>query len=194
MSGKKPIKLAMLWHLHQPNYQEANSDKMVMPWVRLHATKDYLDMPLLSSRYENIKTTFNLVPSLLDQLELYLNGGTDPHLELSRLNPENINDSQKISILETFFSANLATMIEPYPRYKEIHRKAKNGKDKILPALFSSQEIRDLQVWSNLCWIDPVFHNEEPVKQLLQKERHFTEEEKYRLLKWQIKIIGKIHF
>ena len=87
MSVKKPIKLAILWHLHQPNYQEPNSDKMVMPWVRLHATKDYLDMPLLSTRYEKIKTTFNLVPSLLDQLELYLNGGTDPHLELSRQNP-----------------------------------------------------------------------------------------------------------
>ena len=164
-----------------------------MPWVRLHATKDYLDMPLLATRYEKIKTTFNLVPSLIDQLELYLNGGTDPHLELSCLNPENINDFQKISILETFFSANLATMIEPYPRYKEIYRKARNGVNKkILPALFSSQEIRDLQVWSNLCWIDPVFHNEEPVKQLLYKERHFTEEEKYNLLEWQIKIIGKI--
>jgi len=192
LSVKKPIKLAILWHLHQPNYQEPNSDKMVMPWVRLHATKDYLDMPLLATRYEKIKTTFNLVPSLLDQLDLYLNGGTDPHLELSRLNPENISESQKIAILETFFSANPTTMIEPYPRYKDIYRKSKNGKNKILPALFSSQEIRDLQVWSNLCWIDPVFHNEEPVKKLLYKERHFTEEDKYNLLEWQIKIIGKI--
>ncbi len=193
MSEKKPIKLAILWHMHQPNYQEPNSKYMVMPWVRLHAVKDYLDMPLIASKYENIKTTFNLVPSLLDQLDLYLNQGSDPHLDLSRINAEHLNDSQKKEILKTFFSANFPTMIEPYTRYNQLYKKAKN-RDQIdlLPALFSSEEIRDLQVWSNLCWIDPVFHQEEPIKSLLDKGRHYSEADKHALLEWQVELIGKI--
>ena len=56
----------------------------MLPWVRLHALKDYLDMPLMAAAHDRVKVTFNLVPSLLDQLELYVQGGTDPHLELTR--------------------------------------------------------------------------------------------------------------
>jgi alpha-amylase/alpha-mannosidase (GH57 family) len=61
-----PLKVAILWHMHQPNYREPNSNRLSMPWVRLHALKDYLDMPLLAGSFEQVKVTFNLVPSLID--------------------------------------------------------------------------------------------------------------------------------
>ena len=68
----KPLKVALLWHMHQPNYREPGSDRMMLPWVRLHSTKDYLDMPLLASQFEDVRVTFNLVPTLLDQLDCYV--------------------------------------------------------------------------------------------------------------------------
>jgi alpha-amylase/alpha-mannosidase (GH57 family) len=72
VTGEKPLRVAILWHMHQPNYQEPGTRRMVLPWVRLHAVKDYLDMPVQVSRHADVRVTFNLVPSLIDQLQLYL--------------------------------------------------------------------------------------------------------------------------
>ncbi|MEW6049640.1 MAG: glycoside hydrolase family 57 protein [Candidatus Zixiibacteriota bacterium] len=194
MTTSAPIKVAILWHMHQPNYREPGSDRLAMPWVRFHALKDYLDMPLLAAEFPNVKTTFNLVPSLLDQLELYQNGGVDRHLELSRLKPEDLNPSLKLEILDSFFSAFPENMIKPYSRYWELYNKARrsDGQKNILPALFSSVEMRDLQVWSNLVWIDPMFRQEEPLKTLFEKKKQFTEAEKEALLQWEIEYLHRI--
>src|SRR3972149_8120720 len=109
--------------MHQPVYREANSRRLAMPWVRLHALKDYLDMPLNAAKYESTRVTFNLVPSLLDQLQLYIEGGTDRLLELSRLDAQSLDAAQRLEILDTFFTGNPACMIQPYRRYRELHSK-----------------------------------------------------------------------
>ncbi len=134
MTNTTPLKLAILWHMHQPNYQEPGSNRMVLPWVRLHATKDYLDMLLTVGEHENVRVTFNLVPSLLDQLQMYVDGGSDPHLDLSRLRAEDMTPSQKADLLENFFAANLSHMIEPHRRYHELFRKGRNGAVSVGPA------------------------------------------------------------
>lgn len=193
MSRSKSVKLAILWHLHQPDYRNPLTKSLELPWVRLHATKDYLDMPLLATKYENVKVTFNLVPSLLDQLELYLQGGTDPHLELSRLKADSLTSNQKKEILSTFFPAAASTMIEPHPRFKELYDKfADNQRINKSINLISSDELRDLQVWSNLVWVDPIFKNDDPIKSLLKKQLLFSEDDKNALLSWQLDTIAKI--
>lgn len=165
-----------------------------MPWVRLHALKDYLDMPLRAGSFDSLRVTFNLVPSLLDQLEAYTKGATDRHLELSRLSADALNPSTKLEIIESFFAGNPIHMIEPYPRYRQLYAKARQsaGAGANLATLFSSSEMRDLQVWSNLVWINPYFRDESPVRVLFAKERYFTEEDKQALLDWQIRLIGRI--
>lgn len=164
-----------------------------MPWVRLHALKDYLDMPLRATRHSNTKVTFNLVPSLLDQIQHYLNGGTDRHLELSQLDAEALTPEDRQEILDTFFNANPPRMILPYPRFRELFDKARSGgtHGKLID-LFSSSEFRDLQVWSSLCWVDPLFRSEEPISALLSKERHFTELDKQRFFQWQRALLDRI--
>ena len=179
--------------MHQPNYQEPGSGNMVLPWVRLHAIKDYLDMLLAVDDFERLRVTFNLVPSLLDQFDLYINGGSDPHLDLSRLPADQLTEGQKATILDSFFGANATHMIEPYERYDNLFRKIKsNAGTPVLPALFSSSEMRDLQVWSNLAWVDPTFRDEAPIKSLLAQGAHFSEEQKHSLLDWQMNLIGRI--
>jgi len=41
---KAPLKVAFLWHMHQPYYKNIETGKFIMPWVRMHAVKDYYDM------------------------------------------------------------------------------------------------------------------------------------------------------
>jgi len=193
VSTANPLKIAILWHMHQPNYQEPGANRLVMPWVRLHATKDYLDMPLAATRYEGVRTTFNLVPSLLDQLEMYQAGGTDPHLELTQIPADQLTDAQKSVILRTFFDANPDRMIHPVEHFRRLYQKAKGSlHEDILPALFTSAEMRDIQLWSNLAWVDPSFRNEEPVRGLYAKGKGFTEEDKAKLLQWQLDLMGRI--
>ena len=38
------VRLALLWHMHQPPYREAETGEYLLPWVRLHATRAYYDM------------------------------------------------------------------------------------------------------------------------------------------------------
>jgi alpha-amylase/alpha-mannosidase (GH57 family) len=188
------IKVALLWHMHQPNYREPFSNRLAMPWVRLHALKDYLDMPLAATARENVRVTFNLVPTLLDQFEMYANGGTDRHFELSQVSAEDIGAEARSEILRNFFTANPSRMILPFPRYLELYTKYSSaaGEPATLVSLFSSEEIRDLQVWSNLVWVDPRFRQEEPIRTLFATGRHFTEEAKQEFLKWQRGLIGRI--
>jgi alpha-amylase/alpha-mannosidase (GH57 family) len=194
VSADGKIKIGLLWHMHQPYYFNPRTNKIEMPWVRLHGVKDYLDMALLASRYENIKTTFNLVPSLLDQIELYGRGVTDCHYDLSLVPARHLSPEQKHEILETFFSANYQTMIDPNVRYRQLFRKKDScGTDLDLAIkIFSTSEWRDLQVWSNLAWVDKIYHKEEPIRHLIEKGRDFSEEDKQALLAFHLEILKRI--
>ena len=191
MGDQEAIKVAILWHMHQPNYQEPWSNSLVMPWVRLHALKDYLDMPLLAAKHDNVKVTFNLVPSLLEQLQIYLDGGSDRYLDLSRLDAGQLSPAEQKEIVESLFCGNPHELIEPYPRYRELYYQAGAGSGAVQTD-FSESDYRDIQVWSNLSWIDPMFRSEEPIRRLFEKGRDFTEEEKQELLNWQVKLIRRI--
>ena len=87
---QKKLSIAFYWHMHQPNYQVNSECDFMMPWVRMHAVKDYLDMVLLMNDYPNLKLNFNLVPLLLESLIDYgENEAQDVH---SRLSTSKIED------------------------------------------------------------------------------------------------------
>ncbi len=73
----KKLSVAFVWHMHQPSYKDDSTGLYVMPWVRLHAIKDYLDMLYLLNEFPNIKQTFNLVPLLLEQIQDYAYNNAD---------------------------------------------------------------------------------------------------------------------
>ena len=58
-------RVALLWHMHQPFYQDLVSGEHILPWVRLHALKDYYGMVALLREFPTVRATFSLVPSLL---------------------------------------------------------------------------------------------------------------------------------
>ncbi len=195
----RPLYLAILWHMHQPYYFDFEKRQMILPWVRLHACKDYLDMVEILSGFPNVKVTFNLVPSLIDQLEQYQQRSreADSYLELSYKNADHLTDSEKHFILENFFKANPEGMIKPHWRYFELYQKSQITKqyaDSVrLKNLFTIQDFRDLQVWFNLAWMDPSYRGKIPLlTRLVKKGEEFTEEEKKYLLDLQLELVSKV--
>src|SRR5436309_12259780 len=77
-------RVALLWHMHQPYYEDLVTREHILPWVRLHALKDYYGMVALLREFPDVKMTFNLVPSLLVQLQAFAEDrARDRYLELS---------------------------------------------------------------------------------------------------------------
>lgn len=184
--------------MHQPYYKDPFTGIYRLPWVRLHGTKDYLDMVKILEEFPNIRQTFNVVPSLLEQLKDYTeNNATDRYLELTLKEPLELTESERIFIIENFFLANWDNMIKPFPRYYEllVKRGSRFTKGDIarMSKYFTDEDIRDLQVLFNLCWIDPMFRNNDPsLKEIIQKERGFTEEDKRLVIKKQFEILKNI--
>ena len=71
MTTGKPLHLVLLWHMHQPDFRDAATGDYRLPWVYLHALKDYTDMAAHLERHPTVRAVVNFVPILLDQLEDY---------------------------------------------------------------------------------------------------------------------------
>ncbi len=155
----KPIYIAFVWHQHQPYYrtsaQPGPQGDFALPWVRLHAVKDYLHMLEALTQHPSIHQTFNLVPSLIEQLHDYTERGVmDRSLRLTLTPAEDLSDADKAEMLETFFYINWERVISRYPRYHQLLALKQQAQGDA--ALFGPAFWRDLQVWFNLAWIDPL--------------------------------------
>jgi alpha-amylase/alpha-mannosidase (GH57 family) len=159
-----PTFVSFLWHMHQPFYKDVVGNSYVMPWAYLHATKDYLGMVELSGEFPDVHQTFNLVPSLVMQIEEYARGeARDPLFDLAFAPAESLDEAARALILAKFFPVPVRTMVDPYPRYVELL--AKRWKQP-----FTVQELRDLQVWWTLVWLD---YDRRPAA-LMEKARDFS--------------------
>src|SRR5438552_17313713 len=105
-------RVALLWHMHQPFYQDLVTGEHFLPWVRLHALKDYYGMAALLREFPDVKATFNLVPSLLVQVEAFAGDrARDRFLELSLKPAADLTEGDVDFILEDFFHAQRSRMI-----------------------------------------------------------------------------------
>ena len=104
----QPISLALFWHQHQPYYPDDVSGETLMPWVRLHGTKDYYGMALHLKEVPKFRCTINLVPSLLVQIQRYTDRkGSDRHLDVSRIPAADIPEVDALYMLDQFFMASV---------------------------------------------------------------------------------------
>lgn len=166
-----------------------------MPWVRLHATKDYLGMALHIQEVPEFRCSINLVPSLILQIQRYVAGKSDKHLDVSRLPADSLSREDAFYLLDHFFMANEGTMIRPFPRYHELFQKRAMGRENAEQALprFNAQDFRDLQVWNNLTWIhELVFERDAELRAFRQKGKDYTEAEKQWLLQRQRELVAEV--
>ncbi len=193
MSQSKKLSIAFYWHMHQPAYQLSHNGDYLMPWVRLHAVKDYLDMALWTKKFEKLKLNFNFVPALVDSIIDYgENGAHDIHSRLTITPEDNFTDEDKIFILNNFFDANYQTMILPNNEYHRLYQivQAAGGND---ISVLSNQEYADLTALFNLAWTDPSFKtSNSELKKLVKKEKNYTLEDREKIIQIQREIIAKI--
>jgi alpha-amylase/alpha-mannosidase (GH57 family) len=184
--------------MHQPFYQDLVTGEHILPWVRLHGLKDYYGMVALLREFPRIKVTFNLVPSLLVQLEAFAEDqARDRHLELGLKPADALSDEERGYCVEHFFHAHHARMIEPYPRYRELlAKRGVNGSGlsaRTHAAQFSVAEMRDLQVWHKLVWLDPYYLDGDPrVRRLVEKGRDYSEDDKKALRVVELELLRKV--
>jgi alpha-amylase/alpha-mannosidase (GH57 family) len=147
-----PLYVALIWHMHQPFYRDMLDGTISLPWVRLHAAKDYLHMGQVLVAHRSVHLTFNMVPSLTEQMLAWANGQESD--ELAQLaGRTDWTEDEKRTILNLAFSINWDNIIRRYPRYSELldRRPAALAE----PDAFSTQDYLDLLAWFNLAWIDP---------------------------------------
>ncbi|HEY6044501.1 MAG TPA: glycoside hydrolase, partial [Nitrosospira sp.] len=123
----QPLQLVLLWHMHQPDYRNYETGEFMLPWVYLHAIKDYTDMVYHLESHSAMKAVVNFVPVLLDQIEDYAaqfaSGQLrDPLLRLlGTPDLEQISMGDRLRIFDSCFRSNHTTMMQPYPAYKRLH-------------------------------------------------------------------------
>ena len=178
------VKVVVLWHMHQPCYRDPLDGRMVLPWVRLHALKDYVGMVELLGETPRVHATFNLTPVLVDQLEAYAQGqAREPLQELSVRPADELRAEDALALLRGLFQAHPGHLIGRHRRFAELH--ARRGPAADEPSLraalgtFTTQDLLDLQVVSKLAWCDRDWQRRDPVlKALVDKGRDYGEEDK----------------
>jgi len=187
-----PLYIAFIWHQHQPIYREVNTNHHVLPWVRFHGTKDYLHMMEVLARFPRVHQTVNLVPSLVEQLDDYVDHeATDPYLTLSRKPVESWTPADRLFALNHFFDINHDRLLNLYPRYRQLWEMRQQVQDDV--TLLSETYFRDLVVWFNLAWIAPDRVKGDPELQALaQKASNFSAADVTQVLQKQTDVLREI--
>ena len=183
------LKVAFIWHMHQPWYLWPGSRQAALPFVRLHACGAYYDMPWLLRGFDKTTVTFNLVPSLTEQIARYARAETtDRALELSRRAAADLEPDERHYLLTCF--SNYRANVRPQGRGRcaELRRKCRDA-----GATLTEADWRDLQVWLDLAWCGYALRSDsEVVRELLAKEKGFSEQEKRALLDEMQTAIGRV--
>src|SRR5260370_34312089 len=169
----KPLHVAFIWHMHQPYYKDDLTSTYLLPWVRLRSAKDYYKMPVLLEAYPKVRATFNLVPSLLAQIEDYgKEESVDLFLNLSQRAAGDLSAEEREFVLRWMRESPRVLRVQQSPRYLELASRP-------IDPQFTTADIRDMQVWSTLAWCDPVWVEQDPrLAELKRKTRDFVEEDK----------------
>jgi alpha-amylase/alpha-mannosidase (GH57 family) len=174
--------------MHQPYYEDLASGEHILPWVRLHAIKDYWGMVNLLGEFPGVRVTFNLVPSLLVQVQAFAEDrAQDRHLAIGLKPAAELERDEATWLIANGFHAPYARMIAPYPRYRDLHAARHTGQ------AFDADALRDLQVWHKLAWMDPDLLSQDPrLIALVQKGSSYSESDKAALREIELEIIRNV--
>jgi alpha-amylase/alpha-mannosidase (GH57 family) len=189
------IRVIVLWHQHQPFYKDLVTGEYRLPWVRLHALKDYYGMVKLLDEFPNVHQTFNLVPSLITQIQDYVTGtAQDPFLQVAAKPAGDLALEERKFAIQYLFQANPVNMIGRYPRYHELWEKFRGCGDSPEKAekCFNTQDLTDLQVLSQIAWFDELFLKEPDVAALIKKTKEYSLDDQRFVIARQRELIAKV--
>jgi len=189
------LRVIILWHQHQPFYKDLVTGEYRLPWVRLHALKDYYGMVKLLDEFPNVHQTFNLVPSLITQIQDYVTGTAhDPFLTVAAKPAKELASDERRFALQYLFQANPVHMIGRYPRYHELWERFHAAGDSAERAdkYFQAQDFTDLQVLSQIAWFDEFFLDQPDIAALIKKGRGFSFDDQAFVISRQRSLVGEV--
>src|SRR5579863_2136791 len=189
------LRLIFLWHQHQPLYKDLVTGQYRLPWVRLHALKDYYGMVKLLDEFPNVHQNFNLVPSLITQIQDYVAGtAQDPFLKAAARPANELILQERLFALQYLFQANPTNVIGRYPRYRELWEKFREHGFSAEKAekFFQPRDFTDLQVLSQIAWFDEFFLEDNDIGELIKKERNYSLEDQSFVIARERELLGKV--
>ena len=157
------MRIHFFWHMHQPLYLK---DGIIdMPWVFLHAIKDYFDMPYLIEK-TNSKATFNITATLIEQLKIYETQPLrDRFLALWIKPPRQLTNEERNYILKVVKSVNETLIINE--EFKEL----------LTFDLLGNDEFINMEVFFLLSWCGAYLR--EDLKNFINKKRYTQSDKEY---------------
>lgn len=186
--------------MHQPDYRDHIHGEFHLPWVYLHAIKDYVDMAEHLEAVPEAKAVINFSPILLEQLEAYehqiedrLKGTgpiSDPLLATLDTPVFPADNEHRLALIKTCLHANQKNQIERFSAYQRLATIA----DLVIhdlnsSAYISNQYLADLVTWYHLAWLgETVRRKDDRVKQLIEQGGGYTLHQRRVLLQ----VIGEL--
>ena len=189
------LRVIVLWHQHQPFYKDLVTGEYRLPWVRLHALKDYYGMVKLLDEFPNVHQTFNLVPSLMTQIQDYVDGTAhDPFFDVAAKPARDLTPEERRFALQYLFQANPVHMIGRYPRYRELWERFRGAGDSPERAekYFQPQDFTDLQVLSQIAWFDEFFLDDPELASLIKKARGYSLDDQRLVIARERELVGRV--
>ncbi len=180
--------------MHQPFYKDLVTGEYRLPWVRMHALKDYYGMVKLLDEFPTVHQNFNLVPSLIAQIEEYVAGtAKDKWRDLVAKPAADLTRDEKLFALRYLFQANHTHQVGRYPRYAELlTKRAAHASPETALSSFSTQDFTDLQVLSQLAWFDEFFLEERDVSALIKKGSNYSRADQETLFGIESRILAAV--
>jgi alpha-amylase/alpha-mannosidase (GH57 family) len=199
MNAARRHPVVLLWHMHQPQYRDPLTGEYILPWVYLHAIKDYVDMAAHLEANPAARAVVNFTPVLLEQLEdlaarvaAHLHDGgrlPDPVLAMLADVPLPTDAESRLQLLQACLRAHRLHLIERYPHYAELVELAGTLATVDRVAYASDQYLRDLAMWFHMAWLgETVKRSDLRVAALLERGRNFMAQHRRTLLE----LIGEL--
>jgi len=194
---ESPVNLVLCWHMHQPWYRESQDGDYRLPWVYLHALKDYIDMAAHLEAHPEMRCVVNYTPVLLEQIDDYaeqfrghLKTGSrfaEPLLNLlAGVDPIPGDIAGRAEIVRACRRAHAPLMIDVYPRFRELFElvMSLNGEnvDEQRLVYLNEQFFLDLLSWYHLAWLGHSLKQLPEVRALLERETAFDRDARVQLL------------
>jgi alpha-amylase/alpha-mannosidase (GH57 family) len=183
---KPKLNVVLCWHMHQPEYRDFSTGEYRLPWVYLHAIKDYVDMAAHIENVDGARAVVNFAPVLLDQFEdyeqqlnAYVEGGEplrDPMLAALAAEQIPLDPTHRYQLIHDCLRAHEERLVARFPAYQRLAVFAQNlQEEQDAVDYLSEQYTIDLLVWHHLAWMgETVRRGDHRVSTLIKKERNFS--------------------
>lgn len=161
MSTDARLKVVLCWHMHQPEYRSLADGTYQLPWVYLHAIKDYVDMAAIIEATPGARAVVNFVPVLLDQIEDYakqIDGHlrersaiSDPLLASLVAAQPPAGTEPRLELIRACLRANERRVIDRFPAFRRLADLAHRiEQDPSELDYYSDRFLTDLLTWYHL--------------------------------------------